>query len=186
MSNTSAAVANDSSLPLTVRLIERGLPALPSPGGNSSHRTLPTCAPLRVFNWMHATPANIARHVESSPTVIAATSDWRERSMPGRRISAVMLTLAGLAVCCNQHCLQPWHWLFMLTMLFGTIIPKEDLLDVLRRLLPCIYVFAAVSVFFLLVLDPHFQDLLKILASFRKVATINWNCYIDSVYLYMI
>ncbi|MCH2202532.1 MAG: hypothetical protein MK102_11225 [Fuerstiella sp.] len=79
--------------------------------------------------------------------LIAATSDWRERSMPGRRISAVMLTLAGLAVCCNQHCLQPWHWLFMLTMLFGTIIPKEDLLDVLRRLLPCIYVFAAVSRF---------------------------------------
>ncbi|MCH2210694.1 MAG: hypothetical protein MK110_05295 [Fuerstiella sp.] len=79
--------------------------------------------------------------------LVAAFTGRGKRLMPGRRISAVSLLLAGLAVCCNQHCLQPWHWLFMLTMSFRMILSNDDVLNVLRRLLPCIYVFAAVSRF---------------------------------------
>ncbi len=71
-------------------------------------------------------------------------SGHRRHRLP-RWASAVMIVPGCLAVCCNQHCLQAWHWLFLLTILFRLTVPDDALFTVLKRLLPTIYIFAAVS-----------------------------------------
>jgi hypothetical protein len=77
----------------------------------------------------------------------AAVSHWRQRDRPGRFVSAATVMLGSLVVLCHQHCLQPWHWLFLLTMTFRVTLSPESLLVVLQRLLACIYIFAAASRF---------------------------------------
>lgn len=75
----------------------------------------------------------------------ATGSRWRQHSGPGRCAALATVVLGSLVVCCNQHCLQPWHWMFLLTMVFFLTLPAGSCIPVLRRLLPCIYIFAAVS-----------------------------------------
>lgn len=77
--------------------------------------------------------------------VVALLIGFRQRCAPGKAIAGLMVATGGLAVCCNQHCLQPWHWLFLLTFAFRLVLSPLALLWVLQRLVTCIYIFAALS-----------------------------------------
>lgn len=77
--------------------------------------------------------------------VVALLLGFRQQRGSGKGTAGLMVLLGGLAVCCNQHCLQPWHWLFLLTFAFRLVLSLPALLWVLQRLVPCIYIFAAVS-----------------------------------------
>ena len=77
--------------------------------------------------------------------VAAALSGYQQHRLPNGLVSTAIFFLGCASVCCNQHCLQPWHWLFMISMVYRLTLTPESLLVHLRRLLPCIYIFASVS-----------------------------------------
>ena len=64
---------------------------------------------------------------------------------PARAIGFSTLVAGSLTVCCNQHCLQPWHWLFLLAVVFRMIVPADRVMSVWRVLAATIYIFAALS-----------------------------------------
>jgi hypothetical protein len=103
-----------------------------------------------LFTLLLPTPTILVQAISLAfvaALMVAAVSGWRQCQLPGRTATTAALVLGCIAVCCNQHYLQPWHWLFLLTMAFRLAVPAEHLRLVLQRLLPCIYIFAAVSRF---------------------------------------
>lgn len=69
----------------------------------------------------------------------------RAKSLPRRLSTLVTVSLGAGAVCCNQHCLQPWHWLFLLILGTRLAVPDSQFCSAVRRIIPWIYIFAAVS-----------------------------------------
>jgi len=63
----------------------------------------------------------------------------------GRWLWLAVLAPASLAACLNQHCLQPWHWLFLVAIGLRCGLESADFLIVTRRLVGTIYLFAALS-----------------------------------------
>ena len=102
-----------------------------------------------VTVFLHV-PILVVRTVSSALLVslsAAAVSGWRQQCCPDRQLLATTFLLGCTAVLCNQHCLQPWHWLFLFIMAFRVTLSPEFFPSVVRRLLPFIYIFAAVSRF---------------------------------------
>ena len=68
---------------------------------------------------------------------------------PCRRYQRALLTgavLSGtMAVICNQQCLQPWHWLFLLALLMRLLLPLGDIRKVLCVVIASTYLFSAAS-----------------------------------------
>ena len=103
-----------------------------------------------LFALFLPTPTIIVQAISAAfvvALITAAVSDWRRSQIPGPAATTAALILGCIAVCCNQHYLQPWHWLFLVTMTFRLGVPAEHLRLVLQRSLPCIYIFAAISRF---------------------------------------
>lgn len=79
--------------------------------------------------------------------VYGLCSGWSQRCGPRPAATVLMLVSGLLTVVLNQHCLQAWHWLFLLMTAAHLLLPAADLIIVLRRMVPCIYLFAALSRF---------------------------------------
>lgn len=62
-------------------------------------------------------------------------------------ISALCLMTGGLLILGDQHRLQPWHWLFLLSVFWRLVIPQAELLCVLRQTISSVYVCSALSRF---------------------------------------
>ena len=83
-----------------------------------------------LFALFLSTPTIIVQAVSAAFVVAlmtAAVSEWHRSQIPGPAATTTTLVLGCIAVCCNQHCLQPWHWLFLLTMAFRLAVPAEHL-----------------------------------------------------------
>lgn len=58
----------------------------------------------------------------------------------------ILALIAGLIpVLCNQHCLQAWHWLFLLTLLLAITSPSSSLVPSLRLTVSIIYICSGLS-----------------------------------------
>ena len=89
----------------------------------------------RLFGWLF--PVTVVLCFLTSVTPLGDT--WQRRS---RFLSLVIAT--GLVIA-NQHRLQPWHWLFMLSMLAATTTPAWAAIRVLRAIVASVYIFSALS-----------------------------------------
>lgn len=102
------------------------------------------------FGWMPDCPVEVTRSISGAfvcGLIFLGLSGLRTESLPGRIPVLLVLCLGLSAVACNQHCLQPWHWLFLLFAGIRVIVPDVEFPTAVRRIVPWIYVFAAVSRF---------------------------------------
>lgn len=121
--------------------------------------------------------------------VLALFSGWQQRSGPRAWLVALVVVCSILPVLLNQHCLQAWHWLFLLTMSLSLLLRRQDTLTALRRLVPCIYLFAALSRFGPAIdtgMSPRIVRTLLDLAGLTTVAdnpqTLSWLCVAVTVF----
>jgi hypothetical protein len=62
------------------------------------------------------------------------------------RCAAVLALFAGLALLVlNQHRLQPWHWLFLMSLFWMLLLPGNARLTVIRHTICTVYVCSALS-----------------------------------------
>lgn len=115
--------------------------------------------------------------------IATVISGWRQNSLSGRWLTAATLLPGCLTVCCNQHCLQPWHWLYLILLVYQLMPARQSLVWMLCRLLPCIYIFAAVSRFgpgIDVGMSRQIMVALRHLSGLRTVATdsqvVTWMC----------
>ena len=62
-----------------------------------------------------------------------------------RRLCGIALIAGLISVLCNQHCLQAWHWLFLVTMLLTITSPANALVPSLRIVICTIYLCSGLS-----------------------------------------
>lgn len=98
-----------------------------------------------VFLSLPSVVLPITSSVLSGCLIVALLFGRNQRRGPAASVVAAAACCGLLAVGLNQHCLQAWHWLCLLILSLRLLLPAADLMLVLRRLLPCIYIFAAVS-----------------------------------------
>ncbi len=103
-----------------------------------------------IFGWLHGCPVEVIRAISGAfvcSLVVLGLRTVRSTSLPGRLSTWMTVCLSITTVCCNQHCLQPWHWLFLLMTGARLSVPDDEFGAAVRRIVPWIYVFAAVSRF---------------------------------------
>lgn len=62
-----------------------------------------------------------------------------------RRLCGIALISGLIPVLCNQHCLQAWHWLFLVTMLLTVTSPAQALVPSLRMIIGTLYICSGLS-----------------------------------------
>lgn len=78
-------------------------------------------------------------------SAIVGVRSHRHRQLPSFAETSVLCLLALLPIVMSQQVLQPWHWLFVLILIGRMIVPAAEWCSLMLGLIPCIYVFAALS-----------------------------------------
>ncbi len=105
---------------------------------------------IPFFEMLQRCPVDVIRGLSGAficSVAFLGLNVLRAKSLPRRLPTLVTVSLGAAAVCCNQHCLQPWHWLYLLILGTRLAVPEMEFSSAVRRIIPWIYIFAAVSRF---------------------------------------
>jgi hypothetical protein len=97
--------------------------------------TLLICSLLTLTGGLHKL---IALRLTTWLSLLSSPGQWRA-VLAGSWICGVLLILL------NQHCLQAWHWFYLLCLTHAVVLPSRLALTVIQRTVSSVYIFSAVS-----------------------------------------